>query len=77
MKKLTQIFYDILIKIDTKKTALIDNESSLIKKHFNDQNNHLVKIEQLTDYFYKISGFFCFALDIKNMLNGSFNFKYK
>ena len=76
MKKLTQIFYDILIKIDTKKTSLIDNESSLIKKYFNDQNNHLVKIEQLTDYFTKFQDF-CFALDIKNMLNGSFNFKYK
>ena len=76
MKKLTQIFYDILIKIDTKKTALIDNESSLIKKYFNDQNNHQVKIKQLSDYFTKFQDF-CFALDIKNMLNGSFNFIYK
>ena len=76
MKKLTQIFYDILIKLDTRKTALVDNESSLLKKYFKDQNNELLNIEELKDYFTKFQDF-CFALDVKNMLNGSFNFKYK
>ena len=76
MKKLTQIFYDILIKLDTRKTALVDNESSLLKKYFKDQNSELLNIEELKDYFTKFQDF-CFALDVKNMLNGSFNFKYK
>ena len=36
----------------------------------------ITNIDKLSDYFAKFKNF-CFDLDVKNMLNGSFNFVYK
>ena len=77
MKNLTRIFYDILLTFDKSNTILQDNNYTFLKKYFlinkkEDNKN----IDNLSKYFDKFKNF-CFDLDVKNMLNGSFNFIYK
>ena len=77
MKSLTRVFYDILVTIEKRKKTIKDNDNFLIKKYFNAQkNNKSININKLSDYFDKFENF-CFDLDVKNMLNGSFNYIYK
>ena len=77
MKSLTRVFYDILVTIEKTKKTIKDNDNFLIKKYFNAQkNNKSININKLSDYFDKFENF-CFDLDVKNMLNGSFNYIYK
>ena len=77
MKKLTRIFYDILVKLDKKDVNLSDHKKTLIKNYFfNKSKNEIKNISKLYGYFDKFRNF-CFDLDVKNMLNGSFNFLYK
>ena len=77
MKNLTRIFYDILLSFDRSDTILIDNIYIFLKKYFLiNKNVDNENIDKLSKYFDKFKNF-CFDLDIKNMLNGSFNFIYK
>ena len=77
MKNLTRVFYDILVGLDKSSSILLDNNCYFIKKYFSeDKKREMVNIDKLADYFSKFQNF-CFDLDVKNMLNGSFNFKYK
>jgi len=77
MKKLTRVFYDILVKLDNLDTNLSKDMEKLIKNYFfNKSKDERINIGKLTSYFDKFK-VFCFDLDVKNMLNGSFNFLYK
>ena len=77
MKKLTRVFYDILLNLDKKDSNQNNNIIYLIEKYFMiDKKKDTVNIKEFCDYFSKFQNF-CFDLDVKNMLNGSFNFKYK
>ena len=77
MKKLTRIFYDILVSLDKIDSISLDKNSHLLKKYFiEDKKKGIENVDKLSDYFVKFQNF-CFDLDVKSMLNGSFNFKYK
>ncbi len=77
MKSLTKIFYDILVGIDKEDASTDENVSNLLKKYFYEEKKGATNnIVNLRDYFTKFKDF-CFDLDVKNMLNGSFNFVYK
>ena len=77
MKNLSRIFYDILVVLEKNDSTTNDNNDYLLKKYFaNEANKTTINIAKLSDYFTKFKNF-CFDLDVKNMLNGSFNFKYK
>ena len=77
MKKLTRVFYDILLNLDKKDSNQNNNIIYLIEKYFMiDKKKDTVNIKEFCDYFSKFQNF-CFDLDVKNMLNGSFNFVYK
>ena len=77
MKNLTRIFYDILLTIDKSDSIFTDDNFRLLKKYFfNHKNQTIINFNKLSDYFSKFKDF-CFDLDVKNMLNGSFNFIYK
>ena len=77
MKSLSRVFYDILLNLDKSDSILTDNNFYLLKKYFyNIEKKPLSNIDKLADYFTKFKNF-CFDLDVKNMLNGSFNFIYK
>ena len=77
MKNLTRLFYDILLGLDKSSSIFLDNDCYFIKKYFFDnEKKRTVNIDKLADYFDKFRNF-CFDLDVKSMLNGSFNFKYK
>ncbi len=77
MKNLTKLFYDILINIDKNDSLFIDKDYRFLKKYFSvNEKEELPNIKKLADYFNKFRDF-CFDLDVKNMLNGSFNFIYK
>ena len=77
MKNLSRIFYDILLSLDKSDSIFFDDNFRLIKKYFfNDKNKTTINLDKLGNYFDKFKDF-CFDLDIKNMLNGSFNFTYK
>ena len=76
MKNLSRIFYDILIALDKNDSTTLNKNSDLLKKYFlNKEKKVVANIEKLSDYFNKFNNF-CFDLDVKNMLNGSFNFIY-
>ena len=75
MKNLSRIFYDILVVLEKNDSTGNDNNDYLLKKYFaNEANETTINIAKLTDYFTKFKNF-CFDLDVKNMLNGSFEFK--
>ena len=74
MKNLTRVFYDILLSFDKSDSILLDNNHYFLKKYFLDEEKKVsANIVKLSDYFSKFKNF-CFDLDVKNMLNGSFNF---
>ena len=74
MKDLTKIFYDILIKLNSSKDNNFTVNEKLTFKYiqiisFKKNNN-----EKFKDYlisFYK----FCFALELKDIINGNIKFK--
>ena len=76
MKLLSQIFYDILLKI-----LINEKENYTTNKHF--LNQHLLSAslkeeenkEKLAKYFDRFYNF-CFVLDRENMLKGQINFKF-
>tara|TARA_Y100001970_G_scaffold283602_1_gene399165 strand:- start:4402 stop:4905 length:504 start_codon:yes stop_codon:yes gene_type:complete len=77
MKNLTRIFYDILVNLDKSNKDTSDNNFYLLKKYFiNNKKELSINVGKLSDYFTKFKDF-CFDLDVKNMLNGSFEFIYK
>ena len=77
MKNLTKLFYDILVNFDKNDLLLFDDGHYFLKKYFlPDEKKEMVNIKKLADYFNKFKDF-CFDLNVKNMLNGSFNFIYK
>ena len=77
MKSLTRIFYDVLVNLDKNDSILTDNNHYFLKKYFFDEEKKgTANIDKLSDYFSKFQNF-CFDLDVKNMLNGSFNFIYR
>ena len=77
MKNLTRIFYDILLNLDKTDSILVDNNYYFLKKYFvkKDKKGNVDNLGKLSKYFVKFKNF-CFDLDAKNMLNGSFNFTY-
>tara|TARA_B100000029_G_scaffold197434_1_gene195551 strand:- start:2057 stop:2560 length:504 start_codon:yes stop_codon:yes gene_type:complete len=77
MKNLSRVFYDILVNFEKSNSTILDKNLYLLKKYFiSDEKKVAANIEKLSDYFSKFKDF-CFDLDTKNMLNGSFNFVYK
>ena len=77
MKNLTRVFYDILLNLDKSDSVLLDNKYYFLKKYFikKDEKENIDNLSNLSKYFAKFKNF-CFDLDAKNMLNGSFNFTY-
>ena len=78
MKSLTRVFYDILLNFEKSDSILEDNNFYLLKKYFNHPEKKFItkNVDKLSDYFNKFKNF-CFDLDVKNMLNGSFDYIYK
>ena len=76
MKLLNKIFYDILLKIESKNSNNFSINKELIKKHFfnNDDLNSefLSKITKYLESFYD----FCSVLDNNIMVKGQIHFKY-
>jgi cytochrome b pre-mRNA-processing protein 3 len=76
MKTLLQIFYDILLKINSSGEEKNTINKNLIKIYLvpqSDEQNQL--IDNLASYFQKFYNF-CFELENNNMLKGEINFKY-
>ena len=77
MKNLSRVFYDILVAFEKNNTRILGKNCYLLKKYFlSEEKKVTANIDKLSDYFTKFKNF-CFDLDAKNMLNGSFNFVYK
>jgi len=77
MKDLTRLFYDILLSFDKSDSVLSDKNFYFLRKYFSsNEKKDTENMVKLTEYFNKFRNF-CFDLDMKNMLNGSFNFVYK
>ena len=76
MKNLNKIFYDILYKVDKEITDTIMIKNLLKKYFFAENNSDEQKAPFLADYFDKFR-YFCFDLDVKTMLNGTIDFKYR
>ena len=76
MKILNKVFYDILLKIDSKDKKKFKVNKNLIKKHLFKSNKtedeFIVKISQYFECFYD----FCFVLEDNIMIKGEINFKY-
>ena len=76
MKILNKIFYDILLKIQSRKLKEFKIDKNLIKKHLfysiNESDQFIVKISEYLESFYN----FCFVLDDNIMVKGQINFKY-
>ena len=77
MKEFNKILYDILLKLNVeKKRDKFKINSQLIYSYFEclkDKNTE--KYEEFEIYFNKFFNF-CFELPLKNMVEGSVNFKY-
>ena len=76
MKTLLQIFYDILLKINSSGEEKNTINKNLIKIYLvpqSDEQNQL--IDNLASYFQKFYNF-CFELENNHMLKGEINFKY-
>lgn len=76
MKLLNKIFYDILLKINTKNDETYKTSINIIKKYFPEisltyQNNASI----LADYFDKFFNF-CFDINSNNMIKGDIKFTY-
>ena len=76
MKILNKIFYDILLKIHSKKSDPFKVNIKLIEKYLfdNSQNKDkiIVKIANYFETFYN----FCFVLDDDIMIKGNIDFKF-
>ena len=76
MKILNKIFYDILLKIQSKNSKKFEIEKKMIKKHLfygiDESEQFIVKISEYLESFYN----FCFVLEDNIMVKGQINFKY-
>ena len=76
MKILNKVFYDILLKIQSRNLKEFKIDKKLIKKHLfysiNEPDQFIVKISEYLESFYN----FCFVLDDNIMVKGQINFKY-
>ena len=76
MKILNKVFYDILLKIQSRNLKEFKIDKKLIKKHLfysiNESDQFIVKISEYLESFYN----FCFVLDDNIMVKGQINFKY-
>jgi cytochrome b pre-mRNA-processing protein 3 len=76
MKKLTRIFYDILLKLNKSKLKNFETNDQVLKTYFEPVSvDNPIIITSLTNYF-NIFYNFCFELETDNMLKGKINFKY-
>ena len=76
MKILNKVFYNILLKINSKDNANFTVNKNIIKEHlyYNFDTNNVL-LSEISDYFesfYK----YCFVLDDNSMLKGKINFKF-
>ena len=77
MKELNKIFYDILLKLDLKKSdnKKFETNSDIIKTYFSYlKNDEKSKIAYLKDYFSNFY-YYCFDLSFDKMIEESINFK--
>ena len=77
MKELNKIFYDILLKLDLKKSdnKKFETNSDIIKTYFSYlKNDEKSKIAYLKDYFSNFYNY-CFNLTFDKMIEESINFK--
>ena len=76
MKTLNKIFYDILLKVISKKEKKILINKIVLKNHLsmnvNVKSEYIDKIALYLENFYD----FCFELDNNSMIEGKINFKY-
>ena len=75
MKILNKVFYNILLKINSKDNANFTVNKNIIKEHlyYNFDTNNVL-LSEISDYFesfYK----YCFVLDDNSMLKGQIEFK--
>jgi len=76
MKKLTRIFYDILLKLNKSKLKNFETNDQVLKTYFEPVSvDNPIIITSLTNYF-NVFYNFCFELETDNMLKGKINFKY-
>ena len=79
-KKLIKLYFQLYlleVPLDKNDLALSNNNYYLLRKYFlYEEKKDITNIDKLSDYFAKFKNF-CFDLDVKNMLNGSFNFIYR
>ncbi|MDC0343965.1 hypothetical protein OAM66_00490 [Pelagibacteraceae bacterium] len=75
MKTLNKIFYDILLKIESKKNGEFTLNINIIKKYLYSDIKITSEISsKINDYFINFYNF-CFVLDKENMIKGRINFK--
>ena len=75
MKKLTRIFYDILLKLNKSKLKNFETNDQVLKTYFEPVSlDNPIIITSLTNYF-NVFYNFCFELETDNMLKGKINFK--
>ena len=76
MKILNKIFYDILLKIKSKKEEKFLINKIVVKNHLsmnvNVKSEYIDKISLYLESFHD----FCFELDNNSMIEGKINFKY-
>ena len=76
MKILNKVFYDILLKIQSRNLKKFKIDKKLIKKHLfysiDESDQFIVKISEYLESFYN----FCFVLEDNIMIKGQINFKY-
>ena len=76
MKVLNKIFYDILLKLHSKKSDKFEISKNLIKKYLlEDIKNRDEFIDKITKYLESFYDF-CFVLDDNIMLKGEIDFKF-
>ena len=77
MKTLNKIFYDILIKTETRNSfSFIENPELINNYFYNNKKQNKEKTNKLAKYMQEFQ-IFCFDLHINNVLNGYINFKFK
>ena len=76
MKSLMQIFYDILLKINTSKEGPFKTNKNILIEYLKPQglNNDKI-VTDLAKYFDNFYNY-CFELECNNVLKGQINFKY-
>ena len=76
MKVLNKIFYDILLKLNSKKSDKFEISKNLIEKYLlEDIKNRDEFIDKITKYLESFYDF-CFVLDDNIMLKGEIDFKF-